>query len=250
MNRIGSDTRWTVAGVVVALVATVLLAGSIGIALTRPDESGAVTAIAPLGMTTPKKIVVVGDSYTEGTPQGGLGDKSWTELSWRQLRREGARITPEVSAKGGSGYAMRGPNDVTFADDLRAVLSPDDDVVVLFGGSNDVTEPPETLSAAVSSTLATVRTSAPNAKIIVVGPVSAGPDPPAEVLTVRDILRDQAASAGATFVDPIADRWFAANPELIGADGIHPTDQGHVYISERLLPFLRSALTPQPPAGG
>jgi hypothetical protein len=30
----------------------------------------------------------------------------------------------------------------------------------------------------------------------------------------------------ATFVDPLADRWFVGRPDLIGADGVHPNVGG------------------------
>ena len=47
------------------------------------------------------------------------------------------------------------------------------------------------------------------------------------MLQIRDVLSAAAAAAGAAFVDPIADRWFVDRPDLIGADGVHPTDAGH-----------------------
>jgi lysophospholipase L1-like esterase len=59
---------------------------------------------------------------------------------------------------------------------------------------------------------------------------------------VRDIASREAAAVGATFVDPIADRWFADAPALIGGDGIHPTDDGHRLMAQKLEPYLRSAL--------
>ena len=58
----------------------------------------------------------------------------------------------------------------------------------------------------------------------------------------RDILRDQARQVGATFVDPIAERWFFDNPELIGADGIHPTDAGHAYMADKIAPLIGKEL--------
>ena len=37
-------------------------------------------------------VVVIGDSYTTGTDEGGLGPKSWTALAWRSLAARGVRI--------------------------------------------------------------------------------------------------------------------------------------------------------------
>mgnify|MGYP002623887115 CR=1 FL=1 len=48
--------------------------------------------------------------------------------------------------------------------------------------------------------------------------------------------------AGATFVDPIAEGWFVGRPELIGADGVHPTDAGHQYLADKIAPLIGARL--------
>ena len=45
------------------------------------------------------------------------------------------------------------------------------------------------------------------------------------------------------FVDPIAEGWFVGRPDLIGADGIHPTDAGHAYMAARIAPLIYDQLT-------
>jgi lysophospholipase L1-like esterase len=62
------------------------------------------------------------------------------------------------------------------------------------------------------------------------------------VLELRDTLRGQAKAIGAVFVDPLAEGWFVGRPELIGADGVHPTDAGHAYMAEKIAPLIRSQL--------
>ncbi|ODQ90187.1 hypothetical protein BHQ18_12200 [Mycolicibacterium flavescens] len=194
-------------------------------------------------------MLVIGDSYTEGTPLGGEGDKNWTQLALRQLRREGVDITATVSAAGGSGYVTRGLSGTVFGQALQSAISADggseapEDIVLIFGGTNDQIAPRDTEAVAVRDVLKSARARAPRAKLIVVGPVWPDSEPSPAVLQIRDIVRAEAARAGATFVDPIADRWFSAEPQLIGDDGVHPTDMGHVYMSERLLPVIRSELT-------
>jgi lysophospholipase L1-like esterase len=63
------------------------------------------------------------------------------------------------------------------------------------------------------------------------------------MLQIRDILRMQAGFAGATFIDPIAERWFVDSPALIGADGVHPTDAGHAYLAGRIAPLISAQLS-------
>ena len=58
------------------------------------------------------------------------------------------------------------------------------------------------------------------------------------------ILGSEAHAVGAEFVDPIADRWFVDRPDLIGADGVHPTDAGHAYMADKIVPLV-SALLPK-----
>ena len=45
-------------------------------------------------------------------------------------------------------------------------------------------------------------------------------------------------------MDPIAARWFAGRPELIGKDGVHPTDAGHAYMAAKIAPLISAKLHP------
>ena len=50
---------------------------------------------------------------------------------------------------------------------------------------------------------------------------------------------------GATWIDPIAERWFVGRPDLIGADGVHPTDAGHAYMADKIAPLIAAQLPRQ-----
>ena len=119
-----------------------------------------------------------------------------------------------------------------------AIVEPDDDLVIIFGGICDAPEKPESVEAAVRETFSLARKASPHAKLIAAGPASALADPGPDVTRVRDIVRNEAVKIGATFVDPIADEWFVRDPGLIREDG-SPTDAGHAYIAERLLPDIQ-----------
>lgn len=250
-GNVGSDGRWNRVGVLTLAVATVAVAVAVGVGLTRPTEAivdaePVVAFVAP----APAKVVVIGDSYTQGTPQGGNGDASWASLSWRQLRNEGAQIAPTVEASGGSGYVTAGTADTNFADNVNSAVSADDDVVIVFGGSNDVTVPSDVEARAIRGTLAMIRKKAPRARLIVVGPVQPGAEDDPDLIAVSQAIRREADVAGATFVDPIAERWFVDDPELIGEDGVHPTDAGHRAMADHLLPVLRAVLARQSVTAG
>jgi lysophospholipase L1-like esterase len=161
------------------------------------------------------------------------------------LAREGVRLAPDVAAEGGAGYGTRGNRGSLFEDLTIDVVKPDDVLVVFFGSRNDQSMDPTQLSILMWSAFQVARRTAPSAKFLVIGPPWPTADPPDWVLKIRDALKYQAGVAGATFIDPIAQGWFVGRPELIGTDGIHPTDAGHAYMAEKIAPLIGSQLARQ-----
>lgn len=188
------------------------------------------------------RVAVIGDSYTTGGAEGGLGEKAWPTQAWQILAQQGVATTADVGAEGGAGYGTRGNRGSLFEDLTAATVQPDDTLVVFFGSRNDQRVDPTQLSILTYGTLQLARRIAPAARFLVIGPPWPTADPPVEVLRIRDVLKYQAGVAGATFVDPIAAGWFVGRPELIGADGVHPTDAGHEYMAEKIAPLIGAQL--------
>lgn len=240
-SGISSDRRWRAAGIGAMTLAAVVLMASLFVAHARHEPTMPIVSQAPLGNQKPKKVVTIGDSFTESTAFGNAGANSWNQVVFRQLRKRGVDINSESSGEAGSGYVVRGIRGTTFGEEARRLLEPDDDLVIIFGGSADAPAKPESVEAAVRDTFSLVRKASPHAKLIAAGPASPVADAGPDVIRVRDVIRDEAVKIGATFVDPIADRWFVDNPDLIREDG-SPTDKGHANIAERLLPVIQGAL--------
>jgi lysophospholipase L1-like esterase len=188
------------------------------------------------------QIAVIGDSYTTGGDEGGLGSKGWTTRAWQLLAREGVPVTADVAAEGGAGYGTRGDHGSVFEDLTADVVKPEDVVVVYFGSRNDQGVDPTQLSILAYGTFQLARRTAPSARFLVIGPPWPTADPPDQVLRIRDALKYQAGVAGATFIDPIAAGWFVGRPDLIGKDGIHPTDAGHAYMAQKIAPLIDAQL--------
>lgn len=188
------------------------------------------------------RIAVIGDSYTTGTDEGGEGPQSWTSRAWLLLAGQGARVDADVAAEGGAGYGIRGNRGSLFEDLTSRVVDRDDALVVFFGSRNDQPVDMQQYPVLVGDTFQIARRMAPNAKFLVIGPPWPTADPPDEILALRDSLRAQAKAAGAVFIDPLAERWFVGRPDLIGPDGVHPTDAGHAYMAEKIAPLIRSQL--------
>lgn len=189
------------------------------------------------------RVAVVGDSYTTGSNMGGEGDRGWTTLAWQRLARNGVLINPNVAAEGGAGYGTRGNRGHVFEDLTARAVDAGDDLVVFYGSRNDQKVEPAVLSIMMYGVFQLARRTAPHARFLIIGPPWPTADPPPEMLRIRDTLKYQAQMAKAEFVDPIAERWFVDEPELIGSDGVHPTDDGHVYMADKIAPLIAGELT-------
>ena len=188
------------------------------------------------------RVAVVSDSYTTGSNEGGEGDRGWATRAWQSLAARGLPVMADVAAEGGAGYATRGNRGSVFEDLAARAIKPDDDLVVFFGSRNDERVGAARLTVMVYGLMQMARRIAPRAKFLVIGPAWPTADPPPAILRIRDTLSYQADLAKARFVDPIAERWFVDKPELIGRDGVHPTDAGHVYMADKIAPLIGDQL--------
>lgn len=203
----------------------------------------ALPAAPPARATPPTPIAVIGDSYTTGSVEGGIGPASWPAIAWQLLAREGLELDADVAAEGGAGYGQRGNHGSVFTDLTARAVRRSDALVVFFGSRNDQPVDPATFPGLAADAFGLARLAAPGAKLLVIGPPWPTAAPPPAVLRIRDDLRGQAAAAGATFIDPIAEGWFVGRPDLIGQDGVHPTDSGHAYLAVLIAPLIYDQLT-------
>lgn len=201
---------------------------------------------APTALGAPaSQIAVIGDSYTAGSDEGGRGVRSWPELAWALLAREGVEVNADVAAEGGAGYGQRGDAGSVFEDLTARAVRRGDALIVFFGSRNDQPVDSQKFPELAAGALQLARFAAPAAKVLVIGPPWPTASPPPEVLRIRDSLRDEAGAIGAAFADPIAEDWFVGRADLIGQDGVHPTDAGHAYMAEKIAPLIYDQLTVQ-----
>lgn len=192
----------------------------------------------PEALPDPDLVTIIGDSYTGGSDMGGYGAANW--VARIQMKLERANLDNE--GVGGTGYTTGNSFGSRVASPL---IGPNTDVVMFVGSRNDLNAGPAAAGSAAAAAFAEARKLAPTADLVVVGPVWGGSDVPQQMFKVRDTVRDAATAAGATWIDPIEQGWFLDTPQeqaLIGADSVHPTDEGHAYLAEKLLPVLTAAL--------
>lgn len=219
------------------LLAAVLCVVSV---VSAPGSAHAYPNVRP--GTPPDRVAVISDSYTNGTDFGGLGPRSWPAQADRNLDAWGVPIIADVAAEGRAGYVVHGDHGSIFRDLTARAVRPDDALVVFFGSRNDQGADLMQLSGMAHDAFMQARATAPGAKLLVIGPPWPTADVPPAVLQIRDVLGMQAGMAGATFIDPIAERWLVDRPDLIAPDGVHPTDAGHDYLAGLIAPRIRAEL--------
>lgn len=223
-------------------LAVIVIAALAGVrALNSESEPVAHYATVPLS-SAPNHIAVIGDSYTSGYEDMGRGAANWTERAWQTLAGRGVYVAADVAAEGGAGYGVRGNRGSLFQDLTARTVQPDDALVVFFGSRNDQDVEPGQLTRAIADTLGLAHRTAPAARLLVIGPPWPTADVPGNVWRIRDILAGESRAFGAEFVDPLAEHWFVGRPDLIGPDGVHPTDAGHTYMAEKIVPLIASDL--------
>lgn len=191
---------------------------------------------------TTRTVAFIGDGYTSGTPMGGIGPRGWPAIVESKLKEDAAPISADVAASINSGYVALGGDGHSFAEEAAKVVKRKDSLVVLFGSRNDLHVAPNVLIPAIKRTIEQVKTAAPTAQILVIGPPWVKPNPPEGILRIRDILKSAADALGVSFFDPIDSGWFAGQLGLIGPDGIYPNDDGHSYMAGKIAPLISSHL--------
>lgn len=228
----------------IAAAALLVVAVTLAVAVAAKQDHTAVSAqpIAPIQVVTtdpdaarkPADVplaVFIGD-FVGGSNEGGKGDANWTALVGAALEKSRPlRIAVDTSG-GGSGYVVRGTNQ-SFPDQVRRMVNREARIVTISGSRNDVVADPQAVAAGAQETYQLIRTLAPRATLIAIGPTWGVSTPSEQVLATRDAVAEAAAAAGAIFVDPLEDQWFTKGEQgLIAPDNVHPTNLGNTRIAE------------------
>lgn len=157
-----------------------------------------------------KRIIVVGDSYTEPTVADSTVN-AFTGFGWVQALAHMLGVDAWSSGSGGTGYLNPGASArVKFRDRLTAdVIAYSPDVVIWAGGHNDLTTnnaayTPTALQTEAALCYSTLAAALPNTAQIVVGPLwGVGPEGiPGAGFAARDAIKAAADAAGLLWIDP------------------------------------------------
>jgi lysophospholipase L1-like esterase len=237
--KLPSNARLSVeiGNLAVALGVAIAIASSPGCAQTTSSPLTPTPARSPT--PAPLRMVVLGDSIASGTvDQGGQGPNGWPAIVAQKLG-----LLSLLSAQPGTGYSQSAGFGAPYTDRVNDVIALKPNILIVEGSANDVDAAATRRAAA--EVLGKLRSELPEARILVIGPFyldkTYGRTTP-----VNDAVKAVATSLGLAYVDTIKAGWFTGPAHrLVGSDGIHPTDEGHRYLANLIVPLVSRLL----PAG-
>jgi lysophospholipase L1-like esterase len=239
-NGIRRSHRLALAGVAATLA---LMVGGLGYA-GLPDGAGSATPPSDVVPSTSTMfdhqpaLLVVGDSYAAAYPNL-VADKLGWSLS--------------IDVQDGTGFVSHtdtpSPAHVPFIDRLdRDASTYHADYVLIDGGRNDLSAPPEQVLPAAEDYINNVHSRWPKAMIIVILPAFAESGESANYPAVAEALRRTADALGAYVVDPVAQRWYTDVEAkfLLGQDGRHLNFNGDTYYADKIITNLTQMFDHKP----
>jgi len=192
-------------------------------------RTGATDSVVPTQVKGPR-VIVIGDSFTDGTGADGLGGTCWVTrfaqaMGWADVWKSGVGGTGYLNAGTGGRTTFRG----RVASDVIAYAP---DVVIVAGGINDTSSSQAAVQAEAALLYAQIRAGLPNAVLVVVSPFwrNGVETYTSALMGVRDGVKAAAVAAGAIYLDvlelpPVATvTTTLAASALSGATSVSLTD--------------------------
>lgn len=197
-------------------------------------------------VVTPKigrKIIIAGDSYTEGTGADfGLGYVN-------RLMSKYNIYNVVNSGLGGTGYLKENSGRPNLISRYQTdIIDQNPDVVIIAMGINDLLSSPTDIATAASTIISDIKVSNPNCEILILGcwyPRA----PTQEIIDINTELELVSVNGGAKFINPtksVDESWVYGtgrvgaeagdgNADVItSSDNTHPTNLGHEYLASML----------------
>lgn len=197
-----------------------------------------------------KKWAVIGDSLT-------AGDKTSKIYAEYIQDKTGCNIVK--MGQPGTGYSKDWNSYVKFYDRLTTI-PPDVDLITIFGGVNDFNRSPSTtlgilgdndfttFYGAVETTISRVIELFPYVPLVIISPLpmSTQLDVNTTFKKYVNAIKEVANKYGVLFIDLYNESGFQVYNATFRAkfitDGIHPNENGHKRLANRILPYLEKAI--------
>ena len=185
-----------------------------------------------------KKVVIYGDSFTEGWTLDDPAADNWATKFAEMI---GAETLYRYSNGGGGFIQLSHVTNLNFQDYFAQTLWPmlssvadDIDLFIIQGGYNDQNQSVENEYAAVKSFLEDVHQKIPNAKIVgLTGLTYSNP----YITTLQGI--DKAFEELGFMNTKLAYSWMFGQEDYVNVDGIHPSAAGALHIAGKMAAVIR-----------
>ncbi|MFT4235338.1 MAG: SGNH/GDSL hydrolase family protein [Microbacterium sp.] len=243
---------WPIAALacVLALVVTLGVWRPWQSTLAAAEVQAAEPIVEPDRLSVPADatVLIFGDSWTYGqgatTPEGGYAYQLAELTGWTTI----------VDGGRGSGYLKPGIDQPTFGERM-AVLDPSVpvDLIIVQGSINDRNQDLTAYPAAVDAAWHTLTSIYPDTPVVVLGPAPHELPTAETVLSIDQMLRQQAAERDWWYISPIQENWITEDNYLdiidtSDAGKYHPSDAGHLFLAQRLADDLQAIVVDDTPA--
>ncbi len=186
----------------------------------------------PAGRAKGPRVLVVGDSFTEGTgATGGYPWVVWTSwhMGWIDVWKAGA---------GSTGYVADGTRLALIDRYTNDIIAQAPDICIIAMGLNDrvnyETDPTATLSS-IETIWDAVLTALPAMQLIIIGPwpTSGGVNPASGIVNLDADLSRLAAERALRYISPVSEGWTFSL-----SDDTHPDAAGHELLGWRVAGHL------------
>jgi lysophospholipase L1-like esterase len=182
-------------------------------------------------------MVVLGDSIASGTPIGGQGVSGWPAIVAQKLG-----LLSLLSAQPGTGYTKDYGSGSAYPTRVNDVIALRPSILIVEGSRNDIDAVATKRSA--MAVLSKLRGALPQTKILVIGPFYLDAMNP-RTTPINEAVKAAALGLRLTYVDTLKAGWFSGSAHhFVGSDGIHPTDDGHRYLANLIVPLVTQLLPP------
>lgn len=191
------------------------------------------------GFPAGTKVAFIGDSFAAGAGASAPAQR-WTSLlssanDWVELNVAHAQTG---YLRAGSLGACTPQVCRPFTEEVPGVVAAKPALVILTGGANDLGRDAQSVRVSAAKTIGDLRVGLPEAKIVVVNPWwDLRPVNP-QLAELTDLLKAEAAAAGAIWIDTDQPLQNAA---LMQGDGVQPNDAGHLALATAVGKGLRDA---------
>jgi hypothetical protein len=175
------------------------------------------------------RVAVIGDSYSAGLNTG---------IVWPSLVAGSSTFSISNVALPSSGYVGGIGQSVPFASQVDKALASKPDIVIVFGGLNDVGQSTDLITQSATGLFTDLITRAPRAKLIVFGPIWHDDPAPPSALDIDSAVAAAANATHTTYISLVDEKWLVGEG-LIQDDGVNLTDQGQTTLARELGPLIQ-----------